>query len=429
MVSWIFSVWGWGCLTKDVGALVEIYEPELVEFEPTIEGILYRSEQLRIWKEDEQYYLWCDQCRQWHPIDKQTKKMVIDSHVCPFCFRKASGMKYTCDIITHTLIRLDDTYGYWVEWQLHHGIIKVLKAIQVAYWSETKEYVRNIIYTMSGCVGWWGQNYWRHVRQTYGYWKYHGAFYDAEPFAADADDMWEYGIHSKKEYYQFISQGMNLKSDQKKFISQGLYDQNQLEYIRAFDIHDSQTVHKYTKYMKKYICRSEYGGWNVHTLDYLSRNDIRIYDYADYCDMCRMIGRKPDKPKDFKYWHDQVAAAAEIKKNEQVSLQISKRSEVLPSYKKKATLIKPIASYEELMDVSKTLHNCIRTYAEKYANGSTDLFCMIIKGKLVGALEIRKNELIQARADHNENLPSIAMKSVHQFCTQIGATWRQEEKT
>lgn len=411
-------------MTRNIDHLIDLYEPELAEFESTIQNILRRSEQLRMWKNGDQYYLWCDQCQQFHPVDKETRKYVNDSHVCPFCFRKANGIKHTCDIDTHTLIRLDNTFGYWVEWMLWNGELTIKSAYQVAYWSEISEYVRNIIYTMSGCVGWWYKDHWRYVRQNYGYWKYHGAFYDAEPFEAYEGDPWEYAIHTKREYYNFISQGMELKSDQKKFISQGLYDQNQLEYIRAFDLHDAKTVHKYTKYMKKYICRSEYGGWNVHTLDYLARNDIRIYDYNDYCTMCQMLGRKPDKPKDFKFWHDQVTAAAEVKKNEKVSLQISKRSGVLPSYEKKATLIKPIASYEELMDVSKTLHNCIRTYAEKYAQGQTDLFCMIVNGKIVGALEIRKKELIQARADHNDDLPPVAMKTVHQFCTQIGARWK-----
>lgn len=412
-------------MSRNIDHLVELYEPELSEFESTIKWILRRAEQLRMWKERDQYYLWCDQCQQWHPIDKKTKGFVIDSHVCPFCFRKASGMKHACDIDTHTLIKLDNTYGYWVDWMLYKGELIVKRAQQVGYWSETSEYVRNIILTMNGCVGWWGKNQWRYVRQIYGYWKYHGAFYDVEPFDGYEDDPWEYAIHSKRSYYEFIAQNIELKSDQKKFISEGIYDQNQIEYIRAFDLHDAKTVHKYIKYMKKYVCRPEYGGWNVHTLDYLNRNDIKIYDYADYCDMCRLLGRKPDKPTDFKFWHDQMAAAAEVKKNEQVSLQISKRSEVLPSYKKKATLIKPISSYEELMDVSKTLHNCIRTYAEKYASGTTDLFCIIVKEKLVGALEIRKNELIQARADHNGRLPASAMKNVHQFCMEIGATYKR----
>lgn len=411
-------------MTRNIDHLVDLHTPSEDEFESTIKGILRRAEQLRMWKERDQYYIWCDQCQQWHPIDKRTKGFVIDSHVCPFCFRKASGMKYTCHLDTHTLIRLADTFGYWVDWMLHNGKLIVKKMYQVAYWSDTSEYVRNILGTMSGCVGWWSQSHWRCTRKIWGYWRYHGAFYDAEPFDGYEDDPWEFAIHSKRSYYQFVAQNIELKSDQKKFISEGIYDQNQIEYIRAFDLHDAKTVHKYTKYMKKYVCRSEYGGWNVHTLDYLARNDIRLYDYDDYCSMCRTVGRKPDKPTDFKFWHDQIAKAAEVKKNEAVSLQIAKRSEVLPSYEKKATLIKPIASYEELMDVSKTLHNCIRTYAEKYAKGQTDLFCMIVGGKLVGAIEVRNKQLIQARADHNEDLPTAAMKQVHQFCTEIGATWR-----
>jgi len=407
-------------MTRNVDHLVELYEPELREFESTLQGILYRSQHLRMWKEGDQWYLWCDQCRHWEPIDKKTRGLVVDSHVCPFCFRKASGLHHKCELETHTLIRLDNTYGYWVEWSLYNGVLKIKSAHQVAYWTETQEYVRGIIYTMNGCLGQYCNRNWRHVRQYYGYWKYHGAFYDAEPFAADEDDPWDYAIKSKREYYQFISQGMNLKSDQVKFISNGLYDQNQLEYIRAFDLHDAKTVHKYTKYMKKYLCRSEYSGWNVYTLDYLARNDIRIYDYKDYCDMCQTLGRKPDKPKDFKYWHDQIADACEVKKNEHLARLIRERGKSLIGYEQKNTLIKPIETYNELIDVSKELHNCIRTYAEKYAKGNTDLYCMIVDGKLIGAIEIRQKRLVQARADHNASLPAKQQKIVNRWCTQQG---------
>lgn len=412
-------------MTKNIDHLVELYDPDLSEFEPTVEMYIRFVRDLRMWKEGDQYLLWCDQCQQWHPIDKQTRQYVIDSHICPWCFRKADNMRHSCNIDTHLLIMLEDTYGYWVNWQLHNGVLKIKSAYQVAYWSETTEYVRNIIGTMSGGIAWWEKSHWRRSRTNWGsgYWRYHNDFIH-EAYWNDPDDPWEYAVSSKREYYELVANTIELKSDQKKFITKGLYEENQLEFIRAFDLHDAQTVHKYTKYMKKHYCRPEYGGWNVHTLDYLYRNNIPLHDYYDYCNMCRILGRKPDKPTDFWHWHNQVQEAVQIKKNKAVSLLIAKRSEELPSYEQKQTHIKPIASYEELMDVSKTLHNCIRTYAERYADGRTDLFCMTIGDKIVGALEIRKKELIQARADHNGVLPPAAMKAVHQFCTQIGATWR-----
>lgn len=410
-------------MTRDYSDRVQIVEPNLDEFTSTVEGVLERCGMLRFFKINGQQYIYCDQCHQWEPIDKKTRQMVNDSHVCPMCFRRAKGIKLKCNIMTHCLIRPSETdQGYWVEWALVDGELMIYKAHQVAYWDGDNEYVRNIIWTINGCVGWLCRDTWRKTRPGYyNRWRYWDAFYDTEPYE---DDPWDSVASTKREYYNFIAQTIELKSDQKKFISQGLYNENQLEYIRAFDLHNAKDVHKYTSYMKTYLCRSDYGGWNVHTLDYLYRNKIPLYDWDDYCDMCVLLGRKADHPKDFKHWHDQIAAVAEIKKNEKVSLQIAKRAKKLPSFEKKNATIKPIGSFEELTNVSKTLHNCIRTYAERYAKGQTDLFCMIINGQLVGAIEVRDKRLIQARADHNGDLPTVAMKQVHQFCTEIGATWR-----
>lgn len=408
-------------MRRDYEDLVEYYEPKLSEFDNTIEGLLLASGQLRYFVKDGQQYIWCDQCRRYEPIDKKTRQMVNDSHICPMCFRKAKGIKLKCDVDTHVCAQIDG-YGYWVDWELKDGVLKTRHAHQVAYWEGTNEYVRDILLTMNGCVGWSPNGRWRKVRPGwYGMFKYHGCFYSTDPYE---DDPWDYAVRTKREYYNCIAGDCELKSDQRKFISQGLYNETQVEYIRAFDLHDPKQVHKYTSYMKTYRCRREYGGWNVHTLDYLYRKKIPLHDWADYCAMCELLGRKVDHPKDFVYWHDQVATAAEVKKNEKVSLQIAKRSKVLPSYEKKNATIKPIGSFEELVDISKKLHNCIRTYAEKYAKGQTDLFCMIVNGQLVGAIEVRDKRLIQARADHNGNLPTVAMKQVHQFCTEIGATWR-----
>ena len=136
--------------------------------------------------------------------------------------------------------------------------------------------------------------------------------------------------------------------------------------------------------------------------------------------MCRTLGRKPDKPKPFQYWHDQVTGAYEIKKNEDISRRIVERSRFLKGYEQKDTVIKPVETYNELIDISKQLHNCIRTYAEKYANGTTDLYCMMVNGKLIGAIEIRQKRLIQARADHNADLPAKQQKIINSWCNQQG---------
>ena len=409
-------------MAKDYSRCVDIYEPELSEFESTVEGVLRRQKQLRFWKDGSQWFIWCDQCRQWEPIDKRAKQMVNDCHVCPMCFRNADGIKLTCDLKVNQPIMLTENHGFWVSWSLKNGVLKINSARQVAYWCGDKEYVRNIVRTMNGCIGWMDRDNWRLVRPGwYNKWKYWDCFYHAADF--DDGDLWGYYIASKKDYYRFIAQLIPLKSDQVKFISQGLYNQDQLEYIRAFDLHDPKQVHKYASYMKTYRA-IETDNFNVHTLDYLWRNRIPLSDYRDYVGWCQLLGRKADKPTDFWHWHDEIMKAVEVKKDQATEQAILMRAAKLPAYVNKKTAIRPIESIRHLTEVSQALHNCIRTYAERYSKGETDLYCMTIDDKIVGALEIRKNKLEQARADHNAVLPPIAMQTVHQFCTQIGVTWR-----
>ena len=411
---------------------VKLKPAQLWEFKQGCVSRMKASGQLRMWKEGEQWFVWCDRCQRYEPVDQLTRQDVEASYVCPMCFREAYGLKKQRRVDCHNYFRLEDSYGYEVKWHWEAGKIMVDGAYQVAYW-DGDEYVRDIVIGMGYGLGhYWDKERtgWRYVRPGwYSCHKYYGYFWDADSTDEDPEAVaWEQMVYSKRSYYESITttNAITLKSDQRKFISQGLYSLKQLRFIQVFDLHSRKQVRKYRGYINKFVCRpdDDKRGWNVYTLDYLWRNKIPLHDFRDYENMCKQLGRKPDKPKDFQHWHDEVAKMVEIKKNKKVSLQIAKRAKKLPSFEKKNATIKPIGSFEELTNVSKTLHNCIRTYAARYAEGMTDLFCLIVGGKLVGAIEVRDKRLIQARADHNGDLPPIAMKQVHQFCTEIGATWK-----
>ena len=376
------------------------------------------AKKLRLWKEGEKQMIWCDQCQRYEEISPELLKDVKKSRVCPMCFRESSGTS-TVDIMDHRYVS-DGRYGYdvWFKWE--KGKLEVMSADQVAYWNHN-EYVSGIVHTMSYTLGRTADTRWRKVRKRYGgYMVYLGDFYDLDSLKQKSTDelCWEVMVTSKKSYYNYIGTGLNLKTNQIKFISEGLFTRGMLEYIEAFDLKSKAQVYKYAKYIRENPC-SDGLAIKVHLnpayLDYLWRNKIRLVDYEDYMRGCKQIGRKLDKPKDFKHWHDEVTIAVEVKMNKQNTAMIQERAKGLKHYEKGEVVMKPIESFEECVRIGHTLHNCIRTYAERYARGECDLYYISDKGQIVVAVEVRHGKVKQARSDHNGTMPAKYNK-VLEYC-------------
>ena len=66
----------------------------------------------------------------------------------------------------------------------------------------------------------------------------------------------------------------------------------------------------------------------------------------------------------------------------------------------------PAPTLKSLQDESKQQSNCVRTYAEKYADGKCDIYFMRDikkpKNSLV-TVEVKNNKIIQSRIKYNYN--------------------------
>lgn len=393
---------------KDYVDEVELKEIDQEDAMEVARWAMRRAHKLRLWKDGEKQMIWCDQCQRYEEISPALLKDVKKSRVCPMCFRESSGTS-TVDIMDHRFVA-DANHGWdvWFAWS--KGKLKVTDAEQVAYWG-ANEYVRGIVRTMSYCLGRTENDKWRKVRKQYGYTTYFNDFYELETIKEKDTDhiVWDYMVGTKKEYYKYISGGLNLKTNQIKFISEGLFSRGQLEYIEAFDLKSKAQVYKYAKYIRENPC---FDGLAIQVhlnpayLDYLWRNDIRLVDYEDYMRGCRVLGRKLDKPRDFRHWHDEVTIAVEAKRNKYSAAMIPERAKELKHYEKGDIVMNPVETFEQCGRIGQTLHNCIRTYAERYAKGECDLYYITDAGKITVAIEVRKGKVIQARADHNSMMPT-----------------------
>ena len=75
-------------------------------------------------------------------------------------------------------------------------------------------------------------------------------------------------------------------------------------------------------------------------------------------------------------------------------------------YQNNKFIIFPALTVESLKDESKQQNNCVRTYAEKYAAGTCDIYFMRdIKQpkKSLVTIEVKNNKVVQSRIKNNKS--------------------------
>ena len=235
-------------------------------------------------------------------------------------------------------------------------------------------------------------------------------------------------ISGKKEYIYtaLFNEGdladdvdRTVKSNQKKLMMDNLMSGRQMEYVMAFDLKSYDEVYRYRTYMRK-NSPDIHKPLNVYYLDYLYRNKIRLRDFYDYVDQCRLLGRKLDKPKDFAERHWQMSEVVTQMKNREQEKQVKERYAKLlkNAYSDGDILITPFVDGKEIRECAKLLHNCIASvYLSRYAQNETDLYCLKSKGVIKVAIEVNHRKLKQARIDWNRECPPELMDHIRKWCS------------
>lgn len=148
------------------------------------------------------------------------------------------------------------------------------------------------------------------------------------------------------------------------------------------------------------------------------QNGGKILDasiYRDYLKIAKNIGMNmTDKevlyPKDLKKAHDEAFAKEKQIHSEIINKGIIKASNTLMIYafQHGDFEIRPVHDIDELVNESKELSHCVRTYDERIANGETGIF-VVRKieqpDRPFVTVELKGVELIQARAKQNQKPP------------------------
>lgn len=157
----------------------------------------------------------------------------------------------------------------------------------------------------------------------------------------------------------------------------------------------------------------------------MHHGNVKTYLYKDYLRFAKLLGydlknNRYAFPKNLKEEHDKLEKQYEIQSKTIIQEAISRRGKELSKnkYKNKKFIILPARSLKALQDESKQQSNCVRTYAEKYAQGTCDIYFMRDVNKPKKSLvtvEVKNNKVVQSRIKNNGEPNEKQMQFLHKW--------------
>ena len=202
----------------------------------------------------------------------------------------------------------------------------------------------------------------------------------------------------------------------------------QLEVLRLIRKEDIKLINKLLRFnnleeLSRYVDLEE----AYYKVLKVKRNNE--YDYLDYLKACvelqyPMNDKKVLYPKDLKFEHDRVTNLIEVVKNEANDRLIKQRLRTLNQniYQNDKYIIFPAPSIESLIEESKELEHCVKTYSQRYALAETDIYFLRNindKDKPLVTIEVQHNNIVQARIKHNDNPSKEQQKFLDLWQTKI----------
>lgn len=209
-----------------------------------------------------------------------------------------------------------------------------------------------------------------------------------------------------KDYYPFMKR-YNITYTQLKILRLlKEKDINKIRYLGKFvnygeSISDLEEISKYIS-LNRFIKYAK-----------MHRGKVKTYLYKDYLRFAKVLGfdlknNKYAFPKNLRKEHDKLEKQYEIQSKTLINKAIIKRGKELSAnkYQNNTFIILPARNLKDLQDESKQQNNCVRTYAEKYAIGTCDIYFMRLTDKPKKSLvtiEVRNNKVVQSRIKNNHN--------------------------
>lgn len=272
----------------------------------------------------------------------------------------------------------------------------------------------------------------------------HCTYIDLPKLISNKHDIGKTELLSKMKLYnlalradEFRNKGsfkeiFGVSKDYYPFMKRNNITYLQLKILRLLNEKDMKKI-KYLQYFVNY-------GDSINNLEeisnYISLNrfikyskmhhrKVKTYLYKDYLRFAKILGLdlKDNRyafPKNLKEEHDKLEKQYEIQNKILVQKAIKRRGKELSKYEYKNNnfIILPAPDLEALQDESKQQNNCVRTYAEKYADGTCDIYFMRdIKSqdKSLVTVEVKNNAIVQSRIKNNNDPNEKQLKFLYSW--------------
>lgn len=229
-------------------------------------------------------------------------------------------------------------------------------------------------------------------------------------------------MFAKLDLMWVLKTGMNYFRWSKKGLAiLGLESKNELKYLQACgsiadyrkykeDLikYDLDTEGKFNGYLRMRRNNIEFSKKNIN---FMKKNKFDVYLWLDYLKFVDKLGLpKTNKiiyPEDLRKSHDDLLEKIQIIESEEEEKKIRERvANELYKYRfgDNEFIITPANSPMDLINESKKLNHCVRTYTDNYANGYTNIFLVRKRSEVntpYYTLELKENEVIQLRGKNN----------------------------
>lgn len=238
----------------------------------------------------------------------------------------------------------------------------------------------------------------------------------ADQFSSSGSFYEIFGV--SKDYYPFMRRN-NITYKQLKILR--LLKEKDIKKIRYLEhfIHYGDSTDDLEE-ISNYISLNRFIKYSK-----MHHRNIKTYLYKDYLRFAKLLGfdlknNRYAFPKNLKEEHDKLEKQFELQSKLIIQKAISKRAKELSpnKYQNNKFIILPAPSLKALQNESKQQSNCVRTYAEKYANGNCDIYFMrdIKKPrKSLVTVEVKNNSIVQSRIKYNNDPNEKQMKFLSEW--------------
>ena len=226
----------------------------------------------------------------------------------------------------------------------------------------------------------------------------------AENFSCSGSFQTIFGV--SKDYYQFMKKHNITYAQLKLLRLLKEKDIRKIRYLEKFITYGDNT--NILEEISKYISLNRLIKYSK-----MQNKKFDIYLYKDYLKFAKLIGfdlknNRYAFPKNLKESHDELEKQFRVHSSKILREAILRRAKELSKnkYKDDNFIILPAPSLNAMKNESKQQNNCVRTYAEDYAKGNSDIYFMRSidspKKSLV-TVEVQYNKVVQSRIKNNNN--------------------------